>query len=211
MDFQRADSLATRASLLERLKDLRDQDSWQEFYTTYRKLIFSFAIKHGLNGTEAEEVVQETVITVARNIPEFRYEPLRGSFKTWLFKLVLWRINDQIRKRPPGCASSHREAGETDRTDTVERVPGPEEENLAALWEHEWRKDLFERALDKIRARVDERQFQIFDLYVLQEWPARKVARSLGISRARVYVTKCRLAALLKKETRRLKVEAESS
>ncbi len=209
MDFQRADSLATHASLLERLKDLEDQDSWQQFYSTYRKLIFSFALKHGLSGVEAEEVVQETVITVARNLPEFRYEPHRCSFKTWLFNLTMWRIQDQIRKRHPECASIHRQPGETDRTATVERIPGPESERLNALWEEEWKKDLFERALERVREKADEKHFQIFDLYALQKWPARKVARSLGVSLARVYVTKHRLAALLNKETQRLRTRAE--
>jgi RNA polymerase sigma factor (sigma-70 family) len=209
MDFQRADSLATQASLLERLKDLENQDSWQEFYSTYRKLIFSFAVKHGLSGTEAEEVVQETVITVARNLPEFRYDPTRCSFKTWLFNLTLWRIRDQIRKRQPECASIHRKPGETDRTGTIERIPGPEGERLSALWEEEWKKGLFERALEKVRANVDEKQFQIFDLYALQAWPAGKVARSLGVSRARVYVTKYRIVALLGKETQRLRAKTE--
>lgn len=196
--------MATRASLLERLKDLEDQESWEQFYTTYRKLIFSFAVKHGLSGTEAEEVVQETVITVARNLPEFRYDPTRCSFKTWLFNLTLWRIRDQIRKRQPECASIHRKPGETDRTGTVERIPGPEGERLAASWEEEWKKDLYERALEKARATVDEKQFQIFDLYVLQEWPASKVARSLGVSVARVYFSKHQVSRLLSREIQRL-------
>ena len=152
MDFQKTDSLATRASLLERLKDLEDQDSWQQFYTTYRRLIFGFATKHGLSGTEAEEVVQETVITVARNMPEFRYDPKRCSFKTWLFNLTLWRIQDQIRKRRPEDTPIHRKPGQTDRTGTVERLPGPESERVAAIWEEEWKKDLFARALEKVRA-----------------------------------------------------------
>ena len=204
MDFRRADSLATHASLLERLKDLEDQDSWQQFYTTYRKLIFSFVLKHGLSGTEAEEVVQETVITVARNLPEFRYDPTRCSFKTWLFNLTLWRIRDQIRKRQTQRHSHERRPGETDCTGTVERIPGPEEERLTAVWEEEWKKDLFERALEKVRAKVDEKQFQVFDLYVLQEWPAGKVAQSLGVSLARVYFNKHHLSRLLSREIQRL-------
>jgi RNA polymerase sigma factor (sigma-70 family) len=209
MDFLRADSLATRASLLERLKDLEDQDSWEQFHTTYRKLIFSFAVKHGLSGMEAEEVVQETVITVARNLPEFRYDPERCSFKTWLFNLTLWRIQDQLRKRHPDDVSMHRKLEQPDRTSTVERVPGPESERLNALWEQEWKRDLFERALARVKARVEEKQFQIFDLYVLQEWPARKVARSLGVSLPRVYVAKHRTLSLLSKESRRLRATEE--
>ena len=204
MDFQKADSLATHASLLERLKDLEDQDSWQQFYCTYRKVIFNFAIKHGLSGTEAEEVVQETVITVARNLPEFQYNPARCSFKSWLFSLSLWRIRDQIRKRRPEDVTVHRQPGETDRTATLDRFPCPEEEPLAALWDQEWKQDQFERALEKLRTRVDEKSFQIFDLYALHQWPGRKVARSLGVSLARVYVTKHRIQALLSREIHHL-------
>ena len=205
MDFQKTDSLATQASLLERLKDLDDQESWQQFYTTYRRLIFSFAVKHGLSETEAEDVVQETVITVARNLPEFHYDPACCSFKAWLFNLTMWRVQDQIRKRHPEETPIHRKPGETDRTGTVERLPGPEGERLAALWEEEWKKDLFERALDKVRAEmVDERQFQIFDLYALRRWPARKVARSLGVSLASVYFYKHHISRLLRREIQRL-------
>ena len=204
MDFRQTDSLATNASLLERLKDLKDQASWQEFYTTYRKLIFSCALRHGLSPTEAEEVVQETVITVARNLPEFGYDPKRCSFKTWLFNLILWRIRDQLRRRHPQHVSIHRKPGETDRTSTVERLPGPEGEQLSASWEEEWRKDLLERALDRVKAHVEGKRFQIFDLYALQGWRARDVARSLGVSLARVYVTKHRISALLQKEIQRL-------
>jgi RNA polymerase sigma-70 factor (ECF subfamily) len=209
MDFRKSDSLATHASLLERLKHLEDQGSWQEFYTTYRKLIFSFALKHGLAPVEAEEVVQETVITVARNLPEFRYDPQQCSFKTWLFNVTLWRIRDQLRKRRPEEASIHRRPEETDRTSTVERIPGPESERLNALWEEEWKQDLLERAVGRLKARVEAKPFQIFDLYALQGWSAREVARSLGVSMARVYVTKHRMSALLKQEVAQLRRAVE--
>jgi len=69
------DSYPTRPSLLVRLKDTGDQQSWQEFNDLYRKLIFGFAIKAGLTETEAQEVVQETLIAAAKNLPEFRYDP----------------------------------------------------------------------------------------------------------------------------------------
>ncbi len=80
---------------------------------------------------------------------------------------------------------------------------------MDALWEEEWKKDLFERALEWVKAQVEEKPFQIFDLYVLQAWPAREVARSLGVSLARVYVTKHRISALLRKAILRLRSKAE--
>ena len=75
-------SLATRASLLDRLRDVEDQPSWQRFFDTYWRLIHGVALKAGLTEVEAQEVVQETVISVARHLPEFRYDPKVCSFKT---------------------------------------------------------------------------------------------------------------------------------
>src|SRR5262249_13733511 len=68
-------SLETRPSLLARLKSGDDPQSWQEFYKTYGGLIRFFAEKAGLTADEAEEVVQETAIGVARQLPDYTYDP----------------------------------------------------------------------------------------------------------------------------------------
>ena len=52
------DSISTRYSLLSRMQDLGDQDSWKDFFDTYWRLIYSFAIKSGLTDAEAQDVVQ---------------------------------------------------------------------------------------------------------------------------------------------------------
>src|SRR6185369_14809509 len=83
------DELApTRHTLLERLRDLDDHASWQEFFDTYWKLIYCAAIKFGLPHADAEDVVQETVIGVARRMETFRYEPEKCSFKGWLMHIT---------------------------------------------------------------------------------------------------------------------------
>ena len=80
--------LPTRVSLLGRLKDWGDQRSWQDFYDTYHRLIHSVALKAGLTPTEAQDVVQETVLSVTKKIGDFRADPARGSFKGWLSRRV---------------------------------------------------------------------------------------------------------------------------
>jgi DNA-directed RNA polymerase specialized sigma24 family protein len=98
------DSYPTRPSLLHRLKDTQDHQSWREFNDIYGKLIRGFAIKAGLTEDEADEVVQETLIAAAKHVPEFRYDPKVCSFKTWLLNLSNWRVQDQLRKRQaPGA------------------------------------------------------------------------------------------------------------
>jgi len=84
------DSIPTRHSLLLRLKQWDDTASWREFFETYWELIYNVARKAGLSDAEAQDVVQETVIGVARRIGDFEADPRRGSFKSWLLGQARW-------------------------------------------------------------------------------------------------------------------------
>src|SRR5580704_8899093 len=120
---------ATRRSLVDRLANWDDQRRWQDFFDTYWKLIYSAARKSGLTDSEAQEVVQETVITVAKKIDKLRYDPALGSFKGWLLQITRWRIADQFRKREPG--NEKRPRSTDDRaTATIERVPDSRGDDL---------------------------------------------------------------------------------
>ena len=67
--------IPTRRSLLSRLKSWDNQDSWREFFDTYWRLVYNFALKAGLDDTGAQDAVQETVISVAKQMPGFKYDP----------------------------------------------------------------------------------------------------------------------------------------
>lgn len=91
------DLLPTRQSLLSRLRSWRNEESWQEFFDTHGRLIYRMAVKAGLSGAEAQDVVQETIILVARKMPGFKYDPAIGSFKSWLRLLTRRRIEKQLK------------------------------------------------------------------------------------------------------------------
>src|SRR6476660_546494 len=117
-----AEWLPTRESLLFRLKDWEDKESWTEFVQTYGNLIFRTAIKSGLGRDEAEDVVQDTLLKVSKSMKEFEYKR-EGSFKNWLLQLTRWRIADQFAKRQPNIKppSDRKDP----RTATIERIPHP--------------------------------------------------------------------------------------
>jgi RNA polymerase sigma-70 factor (ECF subfamily) len=198
----RKEFMVTRRSLVERLADWDDQKNWQEFFDTYWRLIYGVARKAGLTEAEAHDVVQETIITVAKKVGKLRYDPARGSFKGWLLQTTRWRIADQFRKRQADVVTTKRRTDETRRTATIDRVPDPAGVDLDDEWETAWQRNLVEAALERMKQKVDLKQFQIFDCYVMREWPVRKVASALGVSAGQVYLVKHRLSALLKKEVR---------
>ena len=203
-------SLATRRSLLSRLKQSNAQESWHEFFDTYWRLIYTTALNAGLTDSEAQEVVQETVLTVFKKIKSFRYDPAVGSFKGWLLTIVRWRVGDQFRKRqqqiqPPGA----RQATKTSNTATLDRIADPAGINLDALWEEEWQHTLFTAALSRVKRQANARHYQMFDLYAVKHWSVDKVAQTLGVSAAQVRLAKHRITALMRREVARLEREGE--
>jgi len=193
--------IRTRATLLERMKDLNDQASWQEFFDIYWKLIYGVARKAGLSDAEAQDVVQETLSAVAKNMPGFTYNPAIGTFKAWLLTLTRWRIVDQFRKRGP--LISHLPDTST-RTDTIERIPDEHSLDWDAIWEADWQKSLLDAAMTHVQRRLDPQKFQIFDLYVNREWPPEKVAQTFNVTVDQVYLVKNRVTEQLREEFRRL-------
>jgi RNA polymerase sigma factor (sigma-70 family) len=196
------DLMPTRYSLLSRLQNWDDHESWKDFFDTYWRLIYSVAMKSGLTDVESQEVVQETVIYVSKNLHKFKKDPALGSFRGWLRRVTRWRIQDQFEKRKR--AAGRGEKVDREMLSLLEEVPDPAGSGMESLWEQEWQANLFATALERVKHRVKEEQFQIFDLYVVKQWPVAKVARMVGVSASQVYVVKHRISALVKKELKAL-------
>jgi RNA polymerase sigma-70 factor (ECF subfamily) len=197
------DASPTRRSLISRLRDWNDQNSWQQFFDTYWKLIYSVAIKAGLSDQEAEDVVQETVLSVAKKMDDFKYDPAVCSFKGWLLHVTRLRIKDQLRKRLPAIGTPPRPRTRSG-TATVERIPDPSGDVLESVWNEEWEKNLVDVALSRVKPRVRPEHYQMFYMNVVQRIGVRKVASMLGVSTGQVYLVKHRLGGMLKKEIKQL-------
>jgi RNA polymerase sigma factor (sigma-70 family) len=210
--------LPTRASLLKRLRDSNDSQSWEEFHRIYRGLLTGVARRGGLNEHEADEAVQDIMIAVSRKLPEFRYDPQKDSFKGWLLQIARWKISDQMRKRPkqPPPASAAYLAEDETRTgtklltgarDLPSRGISDPVQDFEAIWESEWQQHLLMRALASVKRRARPAQYAIYHLHVLEEMPVETVCRVLEVNSAQVYLAKHRVGSLVRKETRRLSKE----
>lgn len=219
------DSLATRPSLLARLKDWNQQTAWGQFDADYAPLLRNVARKAGLTDTEADEVVQETLLAVARKIGEFDHAGRPGSFRAWLYQQARWRIADQFRARcrsrpMPAPTEPLQQESQHDGGRPLSggfaaaeppSHPGPADGVPSAdpaferLWNEEWETHLRQTVLDRVKRQVSARQFQLFDLHALQGLPVRAAAQAAGASIAAVYMAKSRVARLLRRESNRLR------
>ncbi len=194
----------TRKSLIERLGNWEDQKSWDEFYQTYWRLIYSVGLKSGLRPDEAMDTVQEVIFAIARQSQKSQYDPRQGSFKVWLMNLTRWRINDQFRKRAKDTAMSHGSDHSDRDTATFDRFADPAGQHLERVWDAEWARNLLDRAMARVKQQVSPKQFQIFDAYVIKDWPVGRVTSDLGVSLAQVYLAKHRVGKILKAEVAKL-------
>ena len=204
---EREELLPTRRSLLNRLRDWEDQASWRDFFNTYWKFIYSVAVRSGLSDHEAEDVVQETVISVAKKMPEYVYDPARCSFKGWLMHVTRLRILDQLRRRQPAFQQAAASDRDSRQTPTVERIADPAG-SLAqqeAAWDEEWERNLVDAAMERVKLRVKPEHYQIFYLSAVKGLKTGEVARMLQVNIGQVYLIRHRLAKDVKREVERLK------
>jgi RNA polymerase sigma-70 factor (ECF subfamily) len=201
MDYE--ELLPTRQSLLSRLKSCEDNDSWFDFFHTYWKFIYGIAVRSGLTDAEAQDVVQETIIAVSKQMPKF--DSAKGSFKGWLFQQTKWRIQDQFRKRMRDSVLVSPPENDEQSNQGIESIASPDDRE--AIWEDEWQKNLIEAAAQRVKEKVNPKHFQMFDLYVLKKWPISKVTATLGVNVGQVYIARHRIAGLIKKEIKKLESE----
>src|SRR4051812_22913017 len=102
----------TRASLLLRLRDPRDEAAWKEFLDLYAPLIYGFARKQGLQDADAVDLSQDVLGAVLNTVGQLEYDPRRGSFRNWLFTIVWrrlcnWRRDQRSRPRGSGDTGTH--------------------------------------------------------------------------------------------------------
>jgi RNA polymerase sigma-70 factor (ECF subfamily) len=201
--------LPTRQSLLSRLRDWQDQDGWREFFDTYWRLIYRVARQSGLEDAAAQDVVQNTFIYLARRMPRFRYDPQRGSFKSWLRRVTRSRISVFRRRAEAKEPPLPELALENDDMPVWESIPDPAGDRADELWQREWDDNLLKAALRRISAKVSSQQLMIFELATLGEVPLKQVARKLDVSLMQVYLARHRVGKLFKAEVTRLRRETE--
>jgi RNA polymerase sigma-70 factor (ECF subfamily) len=207
--MSQADELIpTRQSLLSRLKDWDDSNSWQDFFDTYWRLIYKTASSAGLGAIEAEEVVQETLIRICRAIRQFEYDPKRGRFKAWLRTVTVSVIQERLRNQRHAYLKSAKAAAAWEQMRSDANL---DENQIAKDWDSDWEDNLADAALERVKKRITPRHFQIFDLAVTKRWPTERIAETFQVSPAYIYLVKHRLSIRLQREVKKLRSESEKS
>jgi RNA polymerase sigma-70 factor (ECF subfamily) len=188
------DSSITRPSLLLRVRDPRDRDAWQQFVQLYGPLVYQFARKRGLQGADADDLTQTVLQAVSDAVKRLDYDPAHGSFRGWLFAVV----RNQLAKFRAGQRRTPQGTGDTAAHDLLEQQPDrPDDE--AALWDQEYKRQLFLWAAERERGGFEESSWRAFWQTAVEGKSARETAAALGMTVGAVYTAKSRVLDRIKK------------
>ncbi|MHC4181114.1 MAG: RNA polymerase sigma factor [Planctomycetota bacterium] len=176
----------TTSTILDELRDFRNQNAWGQFADRFRTPLVSFARKLGLASADAEDVAQEILMTFAQRYRNGDYDPAKGRLSQWLFGIAYRQVLNARRRR--GAAQLQVGAGSTSFWATV-----PDEQEASASWQAEWEHAMLERCLEQVRREVAQQTYEAFDMTVHGGVRPDEVAATLGLTRSAVYVAKHRV------------------
>jgi len=193
----------TTSHLLDGLRDPSNQAIWSAYVERYRPMMIQYGIRLGLSATDAEDAAQLSLIEFCTAYQADKYDRTRGRLRDWLFGIarnqVLNYRRRQVNRGPMliGDGSSG--------TDFFHALP--DEDSLTQVWEEEWRQAVMQQCLATVRAEVEPRTFEIFELFAMQGLAAEVVAERLGVTANAVFGAKRRILRRIRELLPQLQAE----
>jgi RNA polymerase sigma-70 factor (ECF subfamily) len=194
----------TRPSLLIRIRDPMDADAWAQFVDLYGPVVYQFSRKRGLQDADAADLTQTVFHAVAHDIRRFNYDPGRGLFRGWLFRVV----RNQFHKLYSRQRLAVHGSGDTTANELLAEHPARSDEE-EEVWQQEYELHLFRWAAERVRACFEESSWHAFWLTAVDGKCAKDVAGELGLTVGAVYTAKSRVLVRIKREIDELQREEE--
>jgi RNA polymerase sigma-70 factor (ECF subfamily) len=181
-----------------RLRDHHDDQAWVEFVDIYAPLIHAYCLKHSLQDADAADIAQEVLASVASHAGSFSYDPLKGSFRGWLFTITRNRLRNELAKKSgKACAE-----GGTEIRQRLSELP---DDNLdEEIWNREHQRRMFHWAATRVRNEFQPATWSAFWKAAVDGEAAAAVARELNLSVGAVYIAKSRVLARIRDEVARI-------
>lgn len=187
----------TSVTLLGRLGSAADAPAWAEFVGRYGPHVRGWCRHWGLQAADADDVCQDVLLRVARQMQAFRYDPGK-SFRGWLKAVARAAWSDWLAARRRAAVGTGDTAGRAALDSVAAR------DDLVGRLEAEFDRELFDAAAAAVRGRVDPATWEAFRLTAVDGLSGAEAAGRLGIKASAVYVNRGRVQKLLQDEVRRL-------
>jgi RNA polymerase sigma-70 factor (ECF subfamily) len=190
------DPIETPLSLLDRVR-IGDAVAWSEFFHRYLRMLRSWCHKWGLQATDADDLIQDTLLIVMTKVCDFRHRG-KGSFRSWIRTIARHCLCEVLsraaRKRPAESLEALWEtpAAKQSLEDELDRI---------------FELQLLEQAMTNVQSRVQPGTWAAFQMMAIESLPAKQVAEKLGLRVTAVYASRARVQRLIAEELTRFSEE----
>ena len=178
---------STHKTMLEKIQS-GDEVSWQEFYDRYSPVVIQAGGSYGLTAEECQDLTQNVMLKFFRHELVMKYDSKRARFRTYFNQILCSCIYDHLREK--------QQRSDEIRTEKIPEQPVPAEADNMFL--DEWREQMLQEALDRLRVQVRPETFLAFHLTAFQGKSAKAAADFLKMDVNMVYVARSRCTAKLK-------------
>jgi RNA polymerase sigma factor (sigma-70 family) len=187
----------TSATLLERLRDRADAEAWQRLVDLYSPLLSAWLRRHALQDADVEDLVQEVLLTVASEAPQFEHSGRPGAFRHWLRNILTNRLREFWRGRRLRPVAT----GDSNFADLLDQLQDPNS-GISHLWDQEHDQHIVRRLLAMIEPQFAPSTWQVFRRVVLDGARPDAVAAEFGLTVNAVFIAKSRVLQRLRQEAR---------
>ncbi len=181
----------TPLSLLERLRQSPDEPSWHRLTDLYLPLVRRWVTQRGIAPDDADDLTQEILLVIVRELPDFDHSGRKGAFRTWLRTITVHRVRGYWRSKQ----TRPNQALEED----LDRLEDPNSE-LARLWDQEHDEFVTRRLLELIEPEFTPATWHAFRRQNVDGISAAETAAELGVSANAVLIAKSRVLRRLRQE-----------
>jgi RNA polymerase sigma-70 factor (ECF subfamily) len=190
-----ADGRTTSSTLLDRVRG-HDQAAWQRLMYLYAPLVRYWCGRWGVQGADADDVVQEVFQGVAAGLPGFRRDRPSDTFRGWLRGITRFKVLDAQRARqrhPVG-------AGGTEANLRMEQYADPQADDDTVAEPGEELSGLYHRAMELVRSEFEPQTWTAFWRAAVDNHPVDLIAGEMGVTPAAIRKAKSRVLRRLKEE-----------
>lgn len=182
----------TRPSLLLRLREPQDQQAWAEFVSIYQPLVLRVLKQRGLQDADALDVTQQVVLAVTQAVQNWQPDGRQASFRRWLFSIARRLALRFLERSHP-----KRGVGGSEMLQVLNNLPEPDT-RTAAVFDDEYRNEVFRWAAEQVRGEFRETTWQAFWRTCVLNESIPEAANRLGMTVGNVYVARSRIIARLR-------------
>lgn len=185
----------TSLSLLDSLRGTARNDAWPHLADVYSPLLRNWLTRFEVEATDADDLVQEVMLTVSRELPQFEHSGRTGAFRSWLRTILVHRLRDFWRSRNYRPAA----AGGSTWMEQLQQLED-ESSHVSREWNLEHDRHVMARLLEHVRPRFEAKTREAFRRQMFDGQRADAVATELGMPLNSVYVARSRVLSTLRRE-----------